>query len=581
MLKLVLLFLVFITSNVIAYDNVSYNIYAVGNNGASLVITFIPPVDFNSVQNSENNRVNNYYVPNGVAVSNVVNSINQSSAELQQSLNDLSADYINFGENFSAYLTNMGASLSLSHQSEFINKVLGSTGKVKKNSLVPVLPYLSNVKSNVVGNSLSKNEVSKLNKTRFNASKYISKMVERCKNEGCNSSAYSVYKVGINQLLNQATSNFENASFLESWGEDTAEFKKSLDDLNELFESEGLVDLDEIAKHSKQQKDIEKELSSVMDEWDVEWEIPVDEIDRNDLDEISNDMFQMKLCVERGDCRDLELSNGQGYTKQRKLLDKINRTQKRIETFAGPTIGKSVSSDFLEFSVNSLIYGDENAAGDYRELSNAALDISLGLVPGVSVGKDLYELVRGKSLITGEELTVVDRSLAAVGILTLGGSNYIKAGAKTLKKMLPLAAAGLNKVVDAGAVLVRSARKSPPITTPFGKATQELSKDAISARTKVHNGGYLYRLGKRGSSQTGKDAQFWSLEHPNTPGYADKYGIPEENIINADFIERGKIKDGSSFVTRKAPPVGNNKGGGIEVVTTKNGVEIDSHTSLD
>ena len=37
----------------------------------------------------------------------------------------------------------------------------------------------------------------------------------------------------------------------------------------------------------------------------------------------------------------------------------------------------------------------------------------------------------------------------------------------------------------------------------------------------------------------------------------------------------------SNFVTRKAPAVGNNKGGGIEIVTTKNGVNIESHTTLD
>ena len=126
-----------------------------------------------------------------------------------------------------------------------------------------------------------------------------------------------------------------------------------------------------------------------------------------------------------------------------------------------------------------------------------------------------------------------------------------------------------------------SARKSIPIKTPFGKATQEMTKDAITARAKVQNGGFMYRLGKRGRSQTGKDAQFWSLEHPKTPGYSQKYGIPEENITNADFIERATIKDGRNFVTRKAPSVGNNKGGGVEIVTTKDGVNIESHSTLD
>ncbi len=48
-----------------------------------------------------------------------------------------------------------------------------------------------------------------------------------------------------------------------------------------------------------------------------------------------------------------------------------------------------------------------------------------------------------------------------------------------------------------------------------------------------------------------------------------------------DFIERATLKDGSNFVTRKAPAVGNNNGGGIEIVTTKDSVNIESHTTLD
>jgi hypothetical protein len=108
-----------------------------------------------------------------------------------------------------------------------------------------------------------------------------------------------------------------------------------------------------------------------------------------------------------------------------------------------------------------------------------------------------------------------------------------------------------------------------------------MTKDAITARAKVQNGGFMYRLGKRGRSQTGKDAQFGPLEHPKTPGYSQKYGIPEQNITNADFIERATIKDNGNFVTRKASSVGSNKGGGVEIVTTKDGVNIESHSTLD
>ena len=38
-----------------------------------------------------------------------------------------------------------------------------------------------------------------------------------------------------------------------------------------------------------------------------------------------------------------------------------------------------------------------------------------------------------------------------------------------------------------------------------------------------------------GKSQAA-EAQFWSLEHPDSPSYAQRYGIPQENIANANFV---------------------------------------------
>lgn len=42
-----------------------------------------------------------------------------------------------------------------------------------------------------------------------------------------------------------------------------------------------------------------------------------------------------------------------------------------------------------------------------------------------------------------------------------------------------------------------------------------------------------------------------------------------------DYIIKGKLKSGSSFVTRPAPGLGNNSGGGIEIVTPPGSVEVD------
>lgn len=80
-------------------------------------------------------------------------------------------------------------------------------------------------------------------------------------------------------------------------------------------------------------------------------------------------------------------------------------------------------------------------------------------------------------------------------------------------------------------------------------------------------------MGTTGRSET-TGAQFWALEHPSSPGYAGRYGIPQENIDRSDFIMTAKLKPGSDFITRPAPGIGDNLGGGIEVVAPPDAVDI-------
>jgi uncharacterized protein RhaS with RHS repeats len=111
------------------------------------------------------------------------------------------------------------------------------------------------------------------------------------------------------------------------------------------------------------------------------------------------------------------------------------------------------------------------------------------------------------------------------------------------------------------------------ITTPHGTATQSWDEASLAARVQVQNGATVYRTGTLGKSQTA-EAQFWSLENPNTPGFAQRYGIPANNVTNANFIEAATVKPGTPFITRPAPGVGSNAGGGIEVVVPSEGVNM-------
>lgn len=122
------------------------------------------------------------------------------------------------------------------------------------------------------------------------------------------------------------------------------------------------------------------------------------------------------------------------------------------------------------------------------------------------------------------------------------------------------------------------------VKTPYGDALQATTKEALAARTYVESGGKLYRIGTTGRSQAA-EAQFWATENPlaNPQAFAKKYGIPVENILNANFIEIGTLKSGTGFITRSAPAAPGNPsgwGGGIEVVTPINGVKLESFSII-
>ena len=109
------------------------------------------------------------------------------------------------------------------------------------------------------------------------------------------------------------------------------------------------------------------------------------------------------------------------------------------------------------------------------------------------------------------------------------------------------------------------------VPTPYGLATQADDVAALAARTMVSNGAPLYRIGTTGRSQCA-EGQFWALESPLSPGYAARYGIPPANVAGANFIEAATLRPGTPFVTRAAPGIGANGGGGIEVVVPEGGV---------
>ena len=108
------------------------------------------------------------------------------------------------------------------------------------------------------------------------------------------------------------------------------------------------------------------------------------------------------------------------------------------------------------------------------------------------------------------------------------------------------------------------------IATPYGRAFQATSEEALAAKEAIEGGATLYRGGVLGRS-AGPEGQFWALENPLLPSYAQRYGLPAGNQ-NFNFIEYGRIKPGAPFITRPAPGGGPNAG--IEAVVDPNSVKV-------
>jgi RHS repeat-associated protein len=132
-----------------------------------------------------------------------------------------------------------------------------------------------------------------------------------------------------------------------------------------------------------------------------------------------------------------------------------------------------------------------------------------------------------------------------------------------------IGAKGINEIGNLKSFVTRT------VSTPWVVAKQSLSRKAILGALEVKEGATLYRIGTKGISNTGAEAQYWSLENPllDPVKYAEKYNVPLKTIKNADFIETATLKKGAKYITREAGPAPGsaNTGKGIEAVIEKGG----------
>ena len=185
---------------------------------------------------------------------------------------------------------------------------------------------------------------------------------------------------------------------------------------------------------------------------------------------------------------------------------------------------------------------------------------------GVDMALDLTQTATENGGLTGKDVPF--------SAVTSFGGDLVGAAKtnSTARNQLIDGATDNRAIKDAVGDSVSDASKNTTkyIDTPYGKAFQENSEEALRVKKYVEDGESF------GRSNT-TDAQFWAPESPLSPGYADKYGV---DFKDTDYVIKGKLDPNADFITRSAPGLGNNSEGDIEIVTNPNGVKLDSFNMI-
>ncbi|MBV9825349.1 MAG: hypothetical protein JO001_06720, partial [Alphaproteobacteria bacterium] len=137
--------------------------------------------------------------------------------------------------------------------------------------------------------------------------------------------------------------------------------------------------------------------------------------------------------------------------------------------------------------------------------------------------------------------------------------------------VLPALLSGAEAIYASGAAayeVLFAGEEAASIVTPYALEVQSASAEAQAALEAAQSGAPLYRTGQLGQSMAG-ESQYWSLENPMTPGYANQMGMPN---VTPDFVLRGTLNRGASVITNEAPGLGVNAGRGIQIITRPGGV---------
>ena len=169
----------------------------------------------------------------------------------------------------------------------------------------------------------------------------------------------------------------------------------------------------------------------------------------------------------------------------------------------------------LEIAQEELGSGNLAEASYLHSISVEMTDIALGSLPIVGAGKDLYEAISGRNLLTGELLTDRDRAFAIFGAATLGIGSKVKWVADILNKVASRAgrSIGLSRAIHLAKDYFHLARQK---LWARHQTRESFGNAAEFERLKLH------------------------LEREEVSSLFDEFGfLKQSSLRNAELIKRG------------------------------------------
>jgi len=158
------------------------------------------------------------------------------------------------------------------------------------------------------------------------------------------------------------------------------------------------------------------------------------------------------------------------------LRDRRDATLRQIDSMDHYKERKDLidyASHSIDLSQDYFDSSDVESSWTAAEIARTALDFATSFTPGVSLGRDVYEAVTGRDLISRTELDTFSRSMAILGVVTAGFGSKIGKGIKALAKLMK--GGKVSDAVKASEKIDYSARKFDLPTNSIKKFATDLA----------------------------------------------------------------------------------------------------------